>query len=222
MSRIHPNNIIILPDILTENYSYSDEVNFREESRRLGILYVKGPRFQETFKNGKKYGIAYRWYESGNIKRKSYYNSSETLIYQIEWYQNGQKSNSNRYINDNLRIFTSWYTSGQKKSESRRDSAHRIDGCIKIWYDNGCLKHVGHYIHGEKDGIFEGLYKSGKKRYSHCYSKGIESGNWKAWEENGNVLYNKIYDNSGSPIGTWTINSRFINNRYSVGSVIED
>ena len=62
------------------------------------------------------------------------------------------------------------------------------------WYENGNPWSEGYYKNGENDSIRNVWYENGKKRYEGLYRNGKEAGNWKFYDEKGQLAKEVDYD----------------------------
>jgi antitoxin component YwqK of YwqJK toxin-antitoxin module len=85
---------------------------------------------------------------------------------------------------------------------------------------NGKLKNEGHYLNGQKEGLWKSWYMNGQLGSEGDYSNGQKEGPWKVWYANGQLLCEGLYSN-GKPEGEWkrwyTNGQLFYEGHYSNG-----
>jgi antitoxin component YwqK of YwqJK toxin-antitoxin module len=76
-------------------------------------------RYEQKYKEGKKYGSCREWYKNGQLKKEEQYKQGKLYGISKAWYENDQLKDSVSYLNgfrDGLR--KEWYENGQLKHQS--------------------------------------------------------------------------------------------------------
>jgi len=74
------------------------------------------PKFEVTYKHGKKNGKEIFWYENGNKMMESFFKDDHEEGLWLQWYPNGQKKIEVNYTKGKYNgLWQQWYEGGQKK-----------------------------------------------------------------------------------------------------------
>ena len=82
-------------------------------------------------------------------------------------------------------VFTEWYENGQKKSVINY-SYDIVNGKMTVYYDNGSIFYEGNM--NDKDGTVKGYNQNGTLKFEGRIEKGRKVGNWKYYDEMGNLI----------------------------------
>ena len=110
--------------------------------------------------NGKKEGLAQKWYPDENLLKTSIYRQNRLNGKVISWWPNGMISTESNYIDGKKHgLQKKWYSNGQL-SRQTTSSYGKEEGLQQAWLDNGKI-----YANYEvKNGRIFGL-----KRSNLCY-----------------------------------------------------
>ena len=109
----------------------------------------KSPKFEITYKYGKKNGKEKFWYENGQIKMESDFEDGKEHGFWKQWYENGQIKLKVEYKDGKENgLWEQWFDDGQQKSKSSWVNGTK-DGHEWIWNKEGQL-------------ISKDLYQNGK------------------------------------------------------------
>jgi antitoxin component YwqK of YwqJK toxin-antitoxin module len=120
----------------------------------------------------KPFEVVEETYPSGKPKTVKYYNneSKETLLSEINYYEEGAKKMEGSYLN------------GERS------------GKWSYWYSDGKLWSQGFYKNGKENGLKTVWHSNGKKYYEGTSIDDKRTGIWKFWDENGELLKEVDYD----------------------------
>ena len=180
---------------------------------------------EETYKDGKRFGVWNEWYENGKIKSEETYRDGKRFGVWNEWYENGQKkseinykdgnregfstkwhSNGRKQTEVNYRegkpegLFVAWQSDGQKSSESNYKDGKRV---LIVWYKNGQKRSEINHKDGKRDGLWIEWYENGQKRSEINHKDGERDGLWIEWYENGQKRKESNWKD-GNKVGAWT------------------
>lgn len=127
--------------------------------------------FETPYKNGKKHGIAKRYYENGKL-------ASEIP------YKNGEPHGALKYYDDN----------GKLMSEASYENG-KPHGMLKKYYENGNLEYETPFENGEQHGVAKEYYENGNVSYEAPYENGKLHGVVKQYYENGSLQAQVTYEN---------------------------
>ena len=94
-------------------------------------------------------------------------NKNRPLLFDHNWYNNGQMMFRYIYIDDTL---------------------YKKHGVQNGWYENGQLKFEHNYIDGKQHGIQKGWYENGQLEYEEILKYDIPNGIQKTYYENGRLM----------------------------------
>lgn len=80
-----------------------------------------------------------------------------------------------------------YHPNGQVKIKGRMNKAGERHGLWVSYYDNGTKWSESYYVDGERDGHSLTFYPNGRVRYIGEYKNDIKVGNWKFYDEEGNL-----------------------------------
>lgn len=84
------------------------------------------------------------------------------------------------------------YSNGKVKMEGNVENGLR-EGKWTSFYEDGMIWSETNFSKGQKDGATTTWYPSGVKRYEGFYKQNRETGIWKFYDENGNLVQEKKY-----------------------------
>lgn len=82
---------------------------------------------------------------------------------------------------------TRFFSNGEKESEGAMKNNER-HGIWTQWFENGQVWIEESYLEGFKNGDFTVYYPTGKKNYRGSYNYGTPIGQWKFWNEQGQIV----------------------------------
>ena len=85
------------------------------------------------------------------------------------------------------REFHVWYNDGSRSVKSDQT-------VLKQWYKNGQLQFEVPLKNGKPQGKEVWWYKNGQKKYERFYTNDLKNGTFKEWDEEGNIISEKVYD----------------------------
>ena len=147
-----------------------------------GYLWKK-----HTYKNGQLNGKFVNYYTKTGVEETvgNYVNGKKSGNWN-SYYSSGRKKLSGDYSNGYRHgAFTEWYENGQKKSVINY-SYDIVDGKMTVYYDTGAVFYEGNM--NDKDGSVKGYDQNGTLRFEGKLEKGKKVGNWKYYDEMGNLI----------------------------------
>jgi len=113
-----------------------------------------------NYRQGKKNGLAHKWFEDGSLRRSSNYVENKLQGKDSIWWPNGTLAAHSNYENGVRNgVQKKWYTSGQLSRLTHIENG-KEEGLQQAWLENGKI-----YVNYEaKNGRFFGL-----KRANLCY-----------------------------------------------------
>lgn len=159
----------------------------------LGVTVNNNIVLQRFFPSGKKLSNPYTLIPNITDFKHNHKNMDGAYI---EWYENGQQA-AERYFEKgkNTGHWIQWYKSGQINYEYYIADSKGISRSI-WWYPNGNKSQEYYYLNnGERHGSFLLYHENGQKRYGGLYQNGKQVGIWRNWDEQGNLIEEKDYDN---------------------------
>jgi len=124
----------------------------------------------------------------------------------IHYYPNGNKKSQGSYLMKNIwrkpdqrtGAWTEWHENGKKKWTGSYIKGERKGICSK-YYESGQLEREALF---EKDvivGFVREFYEDGTKKIdgNFCSTpsrRGMRCGEWKVWDETGNLVKDEVYD----------------------------
>ena len=96
---------------------YGKDVEYVNDSTKIFRTFYNDGQFEseDTYVNGKPFGISKEWYEDGSIRIKIEYHEGVRNGKTIEWYQNGQVKSELLYKDAYLiETINEWYENGNK------------------------------------------------------------------------------------------------------------
>lgn len=138
--------------------------------RKLNLLLISVLLLVSCTK--KPFEVVEESYPSGKPKTVKYYKneSKETLVSEINYYEDGAKKMEGSYVN------------GERS------------GKWSYWYADGKLWSQGFYKNGKENGLKTVYHVNGKKYYEGNNTDDKRTGIWKFWNENGELLKEVDYD----------------------------
>lgn len=89
-----------------------------------------------------------------------------------------------------------YYFSGGVQCEINYDSAARLNGPERCWFESGTKKSENYWHHGVNTRTSTYWYPNGQKSFEAKYSEnGAPDGAWKGWYENGQIQYEQSFIN---------------------------
>lgn len=163
-------------------------------------------------KRGNKKGTLYYYFESGILFKKVDYqlldfregNYLDAKFIEVvtEYYESGNIFEVRKYINGGLQpAQEGWYANGQRKNETiyHEDGIHET---VIYYYANGNMRYRAVQFKNkrrpEQDGLEEGWNEQGVKLVEYNYRNKLKHGDYKNWNENGNLIQHLVYDNDTS------------------------
>jgi len=132
--------------------------------------------YEGFYKNGLKHGMFTVYLDNGKVDFETKVENGIDLWHKAYWRSNGKLMLEDEYFDGKLFKNTSWYESGQIEDkanfialEGSEEGDESFDGECTFWYENGQIK------------------------YLLNYKNGVQSGQQKSWDENGNVLFDDYY-----------------------------
>ncbi|NLJ82253.1 MAG: hypothetical protein GX330_03910 [Bacteroidales bacterium] len=83
---------------------------------------------------------------------------------------------------------TSYHQNEEKFIEGTYDKKQERDGKWTSWFDDGKKNSQGYYKNGKLHGEYTVWYPNEKIHYTGQYKNGEQTGNWKFYDEKGNLL----------------------------------
>lgn len=89
-----------------------------------------------------------------------------------------------------------YYEDGNLLKEGPIEKNNR-HGFWKAYYRNGKIWNEGVYDHGVRDDSITGYYTNGNVKYKGVFDKGLKTGTWMYFDEDGELIENKIFMKPG-------------------------
>ncbi|WP_299012063.1 toxin-antitoxin system YwqK family antitoxin [uncultured Polaribacter sp.] len=191
----------------SRNDIYIHNVQFKE-GRLDGIYeryYENGQLERKTnYKGGKRNGLFEEYYENGQLKITTTLNGDRFTGLTEEYFENGQLLGKSNFNKDNLRVGTvvEYYVNGQLKLKINYKGGKK-NGLFEEYYENGQLKSKINYKGGKKNGLFEEYYENGQLESKGSY-----------WFDNDDGILEQYYDN-----GTLLCKSSWIKGKAADGII---
>lgn len=149
--------------------------------------YSNGKLRVECRKKGKQFdGAYYEYYENGKAAAKGQFING---VMDGKWeyfYSNGNIKSIENRINGIVTNINLWDSTG----------VHQVidgNGTSFAYYNTGQLMSRASFKNSKYDGKFETWHLNGQKQWEFYYSKGIPTGVWKYWDENGELIKTEKY-----------------------------
>ena len=137
-----------------------------EEGSVTMVLYNEEMKYRSNYKDGKLHGTSKSWYKNGKQAGISEFVNDKKHGTDESWYESGQKKCEAKWQNGILQMVSSYQPDGQKcQFTNFRQGA----GKVFLYHENG------------------------KKMNELTYSKGKLNGNFKVWDENGEITQDEEY-----------------------------
>ena len=106
----------LMPMVTVDSVGAIKEIEYyRIKTNKISLVKKE----EITFKNGKKNGLFYGWYENGNKKCEINYKNDFKDGLCIYWYQNGNKKGEENWDSSiPIGLWTQWHENGRPYSES--------------------------------------------------------------------------------------------------------
>jgi antitoxin component YwqK of YwqJK toxin-antitoxin module len=136
------------------------------------------------------------WYQSGQPKNEGLYENGKLSGNWKNWYSNGQTESEYNYVRDTVDgPFKKWYENGQKRVEAE-EKMGKLVGSWTSWYENGQMEWKASYDEaGKSNGTHTKWHKNGQKELEENYLNGIRDGEFKMWDEEGNLYVTRLFKN---------------------------
>jgi antitoxin component YwqK of YwqJK toxin-antitoxin module len=196
------------PDLVNKDWTYY------EISDQQGMLHEAGNLFK-----GKKEGVWRTYNDHDGLSSLIEYRDGIINGIRIDFDESSNVSVDANMRNGKLvgKRTEFRYGTVKKSVENYKDGV--LDGNKKVFYEGGTLQEDGNYKQGKRDGLItwynqqekptiEYTYKtgvidgpaktyfaSGKVQTEGNYKNDNETGEWKEYDENGNVIKTIVYDN---------------------------
>lgn len=177
-----------------------------------GTLIYKG-----EFKNDKPVGNWTRYYESGQVKAKIHYIESTDSAFVKFYDKRGNKISEGHYLNEQKEGKWTYFSDNRIISEENFVNGKK-HGVSRKYYPSGEIFSETEWKNGKKEGKYEAFYKRGEP-YMQCkysnnmrnglclvrfkngriemeanYLNNLRDGEWKFYNEEGDLLYTLQYD----------------------------
>ena len=156
--------------------------------------YANGNMFMTgKYVDGKKEGEWKTYTEEGYLWKKHTYRNGQLNGKFVNYYtKTGVEETVGNYVNGKKSgNWNSYYSSGRKKLSGDYSNGHR-QGVFTEWYENGQKKSVINYSYegnmNDKDGTVKGYNQNGTLKFEGRIEKGRKVGNWKYYDEMGNLI----------------------------------
>jgi uncharacterized protein len=154
---------------------------------------------------GKVNGSSINYFNNGALKNKLNYLDGLLDGEQITYHENGTikgRYNFKKDIKDGIE--KEYYTSGQLRYEGTYAEGKAV-GVYREFYESGNLEGEFYYVNGKRDGklvnYFDGAEKILKAEGAYAIDK--ESGEWKFYDEQKNLIKKGSFDKDGKRMGSW-------------------
>lgn len=147
-------------------------------------------KYEYTLKNGKKDGIALKYYESGELMQKSNWIEGEKVGKSFTYYKNGEKKYVADFENSKQDGWTFHYdSSGNLKAKQKFVEGH-LDGEFEEYYANGELLSKGTNNYKKATRVIYGYFPNGDPRGY-------------VFERNDSLIYSKTFNEQGHIVNTY-------------------
>jgi antitoxin component YwqK of YwqJK toxin-antitoxin module len=97
-------------------------------------------------------------------------------------------------LNAQSKILKTYHENGKLKTVYTYQDASNYT--VENFYDNGNLMETGRFVNAKMDGIWLNFAESGIRAGEAIYVDGVKSGNWKVYDQVGNLKYEITYANN--------------------------
>lgn len=176
----------------------------------LSIMTVNGKK-KNHFRKGREAIFQVYNYEEEELITNTYDDGTPssrglklcgTKVGQWEFYYKNGDLRKSYFLNDDGKAegkYKEFHPNGQLAYEVEFDDGDK-EGPYTLWYPNGIVKSRGKYDwQGERDGLCETFYESGKKKTAHDTDRRT----MKKWYENGQISEEGSYDYDGLKDELW-------------------
>lgn len=94
------------------------------------------------------------------------------------------------------------YVEGSQKLAQYDLKDGQFHGNVVLYHENGAMHQMGHYVNGEKNGMWITWDASKNKRAEAFYDHGKKIGVWSVWNATGARLFHMVYHNN-KKAGNW-------------------
>ena len=135
---------------------------------------------QGSFKNGKKNGPWFIYWENGQLWEKGIYKDGKEHGPRVVYYSTGQLGSKGTYKNGKRDgPWVHYHGDGQLSSKETHKDGKSNGPFVRYW-DNGQLYSKGTYKNGKREGPWAHYLKNGTKRFTrHVYGVDEGSGTYK-------------------------------------------
>jgi len=162
-----------------------DEMKCPKDTEVKGKRPPQGLKEWCSLPDGTQHGPSVRYYESGKLMVRAFFDEGELDGEYQAWHPNGQPAEAGTYSDDQRRgIFRTWDADGNQLTEEPYDDG-RIHGESRIWFPNGQLMLEVSYSKGARNGPALTYYENGQKRTEGEFRNDAYHGQWRGWYADG-------------------------------------
>ncbi|PWT70734.1 MAG: hypothetical protein C5B59_20235 [Bacteroidetes bacterium] len=190
-------------------------VDGKEDGYYTGYFLNGQKQSEGWYRNAEAEGHWISYDELGNVTTKTYYIDGEIGGYKEEFSPNGKKTFEGHYSNGWLESLTQYDTSGQilvvnrfprgsgkytllYPNGNRMVESHFVygdfDGAYTSYYFDGTIESVQFFRSGLQDSIYHSYSYGGKTNTIGHFDKGKKTGEWKYFDEDGNLSNQAVYN----------------------------
>ncbi len=159
---------------------------------------IKAPEMEYWVKTQPKFLIEI--YDNGSLRRLEHLNADgKSHGLSTNWHENGQKQYEENYVNGEPHgLYTEWHENRQKKYEVNWVHGEK-KGLATEWHENGEKKSETNYVKRgqwcEEHGLWLEWHVNGQKQTEGNVVDGKQHGEWKHFDEQGELTKTETYDN---------------------------
>lgn len=182
-------------------FHYSGELkgkgNYKDDNKTGDwVYYYPNGKIEQQGKynkSGKPTGVWKWFYESGNLLREEHYKAGKLEGLMQEYKDNGMLITKGEYVDDQKEGL--WYYEIENYKEIGRYSAGMPDSVWKAYFvKEDQLLFSGNFVAGDPEGKHVIYYPNGKVMSVGTYQGGMKQGNWKYYDEFGQLSITIDYD----------------------------
>jgi antitoxin component YwqK of YwqJK toxin-antitoxin module len=144
---------------------------------------------RKNYKEGYLHGKGTWYYENGKIQIEHSYMYDQFFGKSTAYHENGNLAETSAYSDGRLTGYYRSYHANGKPHTACIYLSGGIDGDYYRYHDNGQLEYKLSYTKGvvSQNGRFDIYYANGSLKETEDYDHGIKTGNWKKYDEQGNL-----------------------------------
>jgi uncharacterized protein len=189
---VHSDSLVVdtintVEDTLRVEYYFNEDGLYLQE-----FFYLDGTKCEtHNMESGVSHGKSISWHKNGKLMAKEEYNHGMLVGVSQRWYPTGEIQ-TEAFYDVNGGIERVYYQNGNLKSVNSLDQRGHYLGLSHFWCVNGNIDKTEYYTRTEKHLVK--YYCSGKIEIEGRYVDGFIDGEWKYWNEQGELIKQETYE----------------------------